>query len=116
MAEKTVTPAPWSITQEDLDSITQHETIVGISRLFPPVAEIPKEFWAGNVYTKIAEALYIGEVPEEVQIEWLPGFDNPESLAHMCKSHIRAFGPQYEEKIAGLGYMIAQVIRVTPLP
>lgn len=116
MAAKIVTPAPWSLTQEDLDSITEYEVITGTDRLLPPVADIPEEFWTGNAYTRIAEALYIGEEPEEVQLEWLPGFNGPEAITQMCRSHIRAFGPEYDHKIAGIGFMIAQLIRVTPLP
>lgn len=115
MADKKAIPAPWSLTQEDLESITHREKIIGTDRLLPPVAVIPKEFWKGNAYTRIAESLYIGEVPEVVNIEWLPGFTNPEALTTMTLSHIRAFGPEYEHKIAGVGYMIAQVMRVTPL-
>lgn len=115
MAEKKAVPAPWSLTQEQLDSITDHEVRTGTARLLPPVAEIPKEFWAGNVYTRIVESLYIGEQPAHSEVEWLPGFNGPEAITRMCFSHIREIGPEYDHKIAGVGYMISKLMRVTPI-
>ena len=115
MAKKEVTPAPWSLSQEDLDSITAQEVIQGTDRLLPPIKDIPEEFWIGNAYTRIAEALYIGEEPEEVQIEWIPGYNGPEAITNMCRSHIRSFGLEYAHKIAGIGYMISKLIKITPI-
>jgi hypothetical protein len=106
---------PWSITQEDIASITNEEFIRGTDRLLPPLDEIPKAFLKGNVYTRIVEAMYVGDKPEHAQIDFLPGFVNDgTSLARVTMAHMRyMMGTDYHHKIAGIGYMISKIIHVT---
>lgn len=115
MAVKKETPAPWGFTQADLETLTAEEVLRGCSRFLPPAADIPKEFWAGNTYTRIAEALYIGDQPAHSQVQWVEGFDSQEALMKMCLSHIRDYTVDYDYRIAGLGYMISKVMIITPI-
>jgi hypothetical protein len=105
---------PWSLTQEEIASITNEEFIRGTSRLLPPVDEIPKAFWDGNVYTRIVEAMYVGAKPEHAQIDFLPGFVNDgTSLARVTMAHVRDMQADYDHRIAGVGYMISKIVHVT---
>ena len=104
----------WNITQKDIGSITNQEFIYGTSRLLPPVDEIPKSFWDGNVYTRIVEAMYIGDKPKHAQVDFLPGFVNDgTSLARVTMAHLRDMNSDYDHRIAGIGYMISQIVHVT---
>lgn len=114
MKSKSTTKKPWDITQEQLASITDEECIRGTSRLLPPVDEIPKPFWDGNVYTRIVEAMYVGAKPDHAQIDFNPGFvHDGTSLARATLSHVRDMNADYDHRIAGIGYMISKVIHVT---
>lgn len=107
---------PWFITQYDISGITNEEFIFGTSRLLPPIDEIPKTFWAGNVYTRIIEAMYVGEKPEHAQIDFLPGFVNDgTSLSRVTMAHLRDMTGDYDHRIAGIGYMISKIIHVTTI-
>lgn len=115
MKKKPAEQASWTLTQEDVASITQEETLKGTHRLLPPVEEIPKAFWDGNVYTRIVEAMYVGEKPEHAQIDFNPGFVNDGNLSRMTTAHLRDMSQDYDHRIAGIGLMISKVIHVTTI-
>lgn len=107
---------PWDITQEEIASITNEEFICGTSRLLPPVDEIPKAFWDGNIYTRIAEAIYTGDRPPPGQVDFNPGFVNDgASLARITMAHIGDMNGDYDHRIAGVGYMISKIVHVTAI-
>ena len=105
---------PWTLTQADLLSITMKEYAMGTSRLLPPVDEIPKAFWDGNVYTRIVEAMYVGEKPPAGQIDFQPGFVNDgSSMVRTMMAHVRDMNQDYDYRIAGIGYMISKIVHIT---
>lgn len=116
MKKKTEPKKPWDITQSQVESITHKEFIYGTTRLLPPEDEIPKEFWTSNIYTRVVEAMYVGEKPEHAQVDFLPGFINDGiSLARVTMAHIRSVEPSYEHKIAGVAYLISKVVHITAI-
>lgn len=107
---------PWALTQAQIASITNEEFVKGTSRLLPPVGEIPKAFWDGNVYTRIAEAMFIGQKPEHAQVDFQPGFVNDgTSLARVTMAHLRDMTADYDHRIAGIGYMISKIVHITTI-
>jgi hypothetical protein len=109
-------PKPWNITQADLDSITELEFWRGTQRLLPPIDEIPTEFWDGNIYTRIAEAVYVGEPPPPGQVDFNSGFINDgQSLHKAVLAHIRCMDANYQHRIAGVGLIISKVVHVTAI-
>lgn len=106
----------WSVTMTDILSITDEELRRGTLRLLPPADDIPEAFWAGNAYTRIPEALYVGDRPEHAQIDFLPGFDNDGfSLQRVTLAHLRCIDADYDYRIAGIGYLLSKVIHITSI-
>jgi hypothetical protein len=107
---------PWDLVQVDVTSITDKEFVTGTARLLPPVDEIPKAFWDGNIYTRIVEAMYTGDPIPPGQIDFNPGFVNDgASLSRMVMAHIRDMHGDYDHRMAGIGLMISKVIHVTAI-
>ncbi len=98
---------PYTITPEDMGSISDAELAFSTERLLPVWEDIPAEFQQGNLYTKLAEAIFFGWELPDCQIEMKDGFD-PQALNRAVRAHLQSFGPKHEHKIAGVGYMIAQ--------
>lgn len=114
--KKTEPPKPWDMTQADMLSVTTDEFIRGTDRLLPPVAEIPKPFWDGNIYTRIVEAMDVGEVPPPGEVHFHPGFNSDgKSLTRMILAHLRHFDGDIDHRTAGIGYMISKVVHVTSI-
>lgn len=97
----------YTVTPEDMSSITDVEMAFSADRLLPAWEDIPNEFRSGNLYTKLAEAICFGWTLPECEIEMKDGFE-PETLNRAVRAHLQSFGPKHEHKIAGVGYMIAQ--------
>lgn len=98
----------YTVTPADLESITDLEIAFSTSRLLPEWEDVPQEFRDGNVYTKLAEAIFNGTALPQGNIELKPGF-TPERLSRAVRAHLQSFEPKHEHKIAGVGYLIAQV-------
>jgi hypothetical protein len=98
---------PYTVTPQDMDSITDVEMAFSTDRLLPPVEDIPTEFFRGNQYTKLVEAIFYGLQMPDGQIEMKEGF-TPESLNRAVRAHIQSFTPKHEHKIAGVGFLVAQ--------
>lgn len=111
---KPVAQAVWSISQADIDSITMNEMIYGTDRLLPPMSDIPHAFHMGNIYTRIAEAMYVGDKPAHGEVTFLPGFREDGSAMTACVlAHVKCILPEYDHKIAGVGYMISKIVHIT---
>lgn len=95
------------VTPEDMASITDAEMAFSTDRLLPAEADIPAAFFAGNLYTKLAESLFYGRELPAIEIEMKAGFD-PQMLNRAVRAHLSSFGPSHQHKIAGVGYLIAQ--------
>lgn len=112
---------PWGITQADLDATTQKEWCFATDRCYPPADIIPPEYWVdplspqANLYVRIADALWIGEQLPEAEIQINQGFTG-DNMIRFLEAHLRSVEPTHEHKIAGLAYMIAQIITLKELP
>jgi hypothetical protein len=113
---KPVAQQSWSITQADIDSITKPEAVWGTTRLLPPEEEIPKEFWGTNIYTRIADAMFVGHPAPAGEIQFHPGFREDGPATFQCvMAHMKSFDPKHEHKIAGVAYMISKIMHVTAI-
>lgn len=98
---------PYTVTADELASISDAEMAFSTERLLPVWEDIPVDFRQGNLYTKLAEAIFYGWELPACEIEMKEGFE-PQSLNRAVRAHLQSFGPKHEHKIAGVGYMIAQ--------
>lgn len=97
----------YTVTPEQMASISDAEMAFSTTRLLPAWDDIPEEFRRGNLYTKLADAIFTGVKLPECDIEMNAGF-TPEALNRAVRAHLQSWGPKLEHKIAGVGYMIAQ--------
>lgn len=97
----------YTVTPEQMASITDAEMAFSTMRLLPSWDEIPEEFRRGNIYTKLAESIFFGRELPVCEIMMNPGFA-PESLNRAVRAHLQSWAPKHEHKIAGVGFMIAQ--------
>lgn len=98
----------YTVTPEDMASISDVEMAFGAERLLPAWEDIPLEFQAGNRYTELAEAIFFGRDLPDCEIEMKNGFD-PQSLNRAVRAHLQSYGPKHQHKIAGVGLMISHV-------
>jgi hypothetical protein len=107
---------PWELSQADVDSISDTEWRYGTVRLLPPESEIPKEFWGSNIYSRIVEAMYVGDTPPMGEVTFNPGFrQDGKAMSRCIMAHLRSVHPEYEHKIAGIAYMISKIVHVTSI-
>lgn len=97
----------YAVSLADLESITDAEAAFSTERLLPEWKVVPQDFRDGNLYTKLAEAIFFGTTLPAGDIELKPGV-TPEKLSKAVRAHLQSFGPKHEHKIAGVGYLIAQ--------
>ncbi|RQV01610.1 hypothetical protein DF039_36975 [Burkholderia cenocepacia] len=96
-------------------SINDAEMAFSTERLLPDWSDVPAEFRNGNVYTRIAEAIFYGTKLPDGEVTFRDGFRDDEAasdLQRCVRAHLQSFGPKHEHKIAGVGYMIAHVCEV----
>ncbi|KQW19801.1 MULTISPECIES: hypothetical protein [Pseudomonas] len=103
----------YSLTPEQIASITKPEVAFSTERLLPAWADIPDEFKNGNIYTELASAIFYGTKLPPGTIEFNEGF-TPEALNNCVRAHLQSFGPKHEHKIAGVGFMIASACTLVP--
>lgn len=106
----------YSISRADLDTITDSELAHSTTRLLPQWADIPAEFRDGNVYTRMAEARLLDYPVPDVSVSFLPGFEDEgacKAIDRCVVAHLKAFAPRHEHRIAGVGYMLAKICRIT---
>lgn len=98
----------YKITPEQIASITDIEYALGTTKFLPSVDDIPREFKSqyGNVFTKIAESLFSGSKPPDVDLTMHDGFDQ-ELVSRCVLAHLRSWAPKHQHKIAGVGFMIS---------
>ena len=96
----------FTLTPMDAASITDVEMAFSTDRLLPPWDTIPEAYRNGNIYTRLAEAIFDGRPLPNGTLQLNPGF-TPELLNRLVRAHLQSFGPKHEHKIAGVGFMIA---------
>ncbi|APO93380.1 hypothetical protein BI313_00925 (plasmid) [Xanthomonas vesicatoria] len=97
---------PYSLTPEDLASVSDVEMAFATERLLPAYEQVPQEFRVGNLYTQLASAIFFQQPLPDARLVLKPGF-SAEPLRRAVQAHLRSWGPKHEHKIAGVGYMIA---------
>ena len=100
-------PEPYTITKDDLESITDAEVAFSTTRLLPEWDQIPDEFKTsqGNKYTKLASDIFFGnELTGEIDLN--EGIE-PELLSRAVRAHLSSFQPKHEHKISGVAYMVS---------
>ncbi len=109
----------YTLTREDLASITDIELAFSTERLIPAWDDIPEDFKRGNVYTRTADALFSGTDLPSGTVEFRAGFRDDaikNDLARCVRAHLQSFGPKHEHKIAGVGFLISRVCAIDPTP
>jgi hypothetical protein len=116
MLHKEDAPMTYSISRADLDTITDSELARSTTKLLPQWTDIPAEFRDGNVYTRMAEARLLDYPMPDVSISFLPGFQDDgacKAIDRCLVAHLKAFAPRHEHRIAGVGYMLSKICRIT---
>lgn len=109
---------PHILTRTDLDSISDPERAFSTDRLLPAWDDIPANFKNGNLYTELVSAIFYGRDLPAGELAFRSGFDDaaaPAALNRCVRAHLQSFGPKHQHKIAGVGYMVAQVCELTPV-
>lgn len=110
--KKPVVQEPWSLTQDDIDALTDKEYNGSTTRCLPPLEEIPVDFMVGNIYTQIAEAIRFGERIPAGEVVWQPGFKpDSVSMVRFLLAHLRAV-----KTVFGNWYPLNPDETVVPLP
>ncbi|WP_042877546.1 hypothetical protein [Cupriavidus necator] len=106
----------YSLSRADVDSITEAELELSTVKLLPKWDDIPEDFRNGNLYTRMAEARLLDYPMPGISISFLPGFDDAgacQTIDRCITAHLNAFAPKHEHRIAGVGYMISKICRIT---
>lgn len=103
----------YSLSAEQVSSVTDVELAFGTARLLPAWDEIPKDFKKGNCYTAIAEAILYGRPLPEGDLE-LADDISPADLNKCIRAHLASFDPSHEHKLAGVGYLMSFACTFTP--
>lgn len=103
----------YSLTQEQIDTPVESRT----SQFLPDIKEIPKEFWQGNIYTKVIEAWYVGEKGPEALYVFNTGYGpDAKKIKAFLMAHLKDFENTYEYRIAGVALMLSKVFTITEKP
>lgn len=111
---------PYILIQEDIDKTTGLELAFGTTRCLPKEDTIPPEFYGpfkgygtGNVYFRMADALFCGSERPDGDVVFNPGFraDGPAMMKFLA-AHLKSFEPRHEHKMAGLAYMISLITTI----
>lgn len=102
----------YTLTPEQLETITDVEMAFSTEKLLPAWDDIPEDFKRGNKYTAICDAMFFGGPLPNFDIEMKPGFSD-KALNRAVRAHLQSFSPKHEHKIAGVGYMMACACTVT---
>lgn len=109
----------YALARIDLDTITDVEAAFSTDRLLPAWEDVPDSFRRGNLYTKLAEAIFYSTPLPEGEMVFKQTFDDPEAPAALnrcVRAHLQSWGPKHEHKIAGVGFMISQACELRALP
>ena len=100
----------YSLTQAQIDTPVEAST----SQFLPPIKEVPKEFWQGNIYTQIIEAWYVGEKGPAALYDFNEGYtQDGKKIKAFLMCHLKDINPMYEHRIAGVAYMLSKVFTIT---
>lgn len=115
-----LTTHDYTLTKEDLLSITGVEETFGTTRLLLEFGYVPVEFTKDdNPYVKIAsDLLFHGVVRDSSPMELLNDCFGMEASTYseLCLkcvfAHLRSFNLKHQHKMAGVAYMLSKLVRV----
>lgn len=105
----------YALTPTQVASVTDVEIAFSTTRLLPAWEDIPEDFKRGNLYTRIASAVFYGDSLPNADVQLKPGFQR-EHVSRAIRAHLRSFSPKHEHKIAGVGYMLSCATVCSPVP
>ena len=97
----------FTVTPEQINSITDVELAFGTTKLLPSWGDIPEKFKRGNLYTEVAEAIFFGSEFPDCTIEFDEEFISSDTLNKLIRAHLQSREPKHEHKIAGVGYLMS---------
>lgn len=100
---------------EDILSIQDVELAFSTMRFLPEPKDIPEAFYDNaNPYAKVAEAIMFGLPMPEGEVTFKEGFQEAFASKGMdfLSAHLQSYGPKHEDKIAGVGYLISQMMTI----
>lgn len=103
----------YSVTPDQIASITDIEVAFATTRLLPAWDKIPNEFKQGNLYTELAQAIFFNVNMPSCGLELHAGVE-AEALSRCVRAHLGSFEPKHEHKIAGVGYLISKCCILHP--
>ncbi|MBB4867411.1 hypothetical protein HNP46_006324 [Pseudomonas nitritireducens] len=104
----------YSVTPEQVASITDVEVAFSTERLLPAWDDIPDEFKIGNEYTRLVEAIFYGRPLPQCNIEIADGLE-PAHVQRCTQAHLKSHGPKHEHKMAGVAYMLSCFTKLSPV-
>lgn len=105
-----------NISRQDIKDISDVEIAFGTTKCLPEINEIPKTFFESNPYTNLTEAIFYGRPIPQNSFEFNPSFDDASilnDLPRFVKAHLVSWSSSHEHKIAGVAYLISQVMEIT---
>lgn len=109
-----------TLTQADIESITDEEYVRGTARFLPKEEDIPLEYWGWfkgverNIYFRIAEEMYTGDPVPAGEVSINPGFTG-KGLQRFLVAHMKNIHAEYQHRMAGMAYLMSRVVTITPL-
>lgn len=109
---------PYTLSHAEMCNINDIDVAFGTTKYLPPDAAIPAEFKRhSNIYSRLAEALIFGTALPAGELQFLPGFTEPEDKGRMVRcvrAHLTSYSPKHEHKIAGVAFMISKMCVLIP--
>lgn len=104
------------IDPSDIRATSKLEEAFSTTRCLPIESEIPQDFHDGNEYTRLAESLFYGRGIPDLKVTIRPEFQDltGEQIRSFTIAHLRSWEPKHEHKIAGVGYLISQIMEIKP--
>ncbi|MCY9866461.1 hypothetical protein OTK49_28380 [Vibrio coralliirubri] len=102
----------YSLTPEQVNSITDIEAAFSTIKLLPEWDQIPDEFKRDQrIECKVVASMFYGcEMPDST-VEFNAGFE-PEKVMRCFMAHLSSFSPKHERKMAGVAYMMSIVCNI----
>ncbi len=104
------------LSREDIKNIFDVDIAFGTTKCMPEIEEIPKEYFQGNLYTTLVDAIFFGRPIPSYSFEVTPHFDDAtilEDMPRFVRAHLVSRSCGHEHKIAGVAFLISQVMQIT---
>lgn len=92
-------PTLYTLTRQDIASITDPELAFSTTRLLAPEDAIPADFVHGNIFTAVAQAVLFNDPLPDCEMVFLPGLDDaaaPADLNRCVRAHLASYTPSHQ--------------------